>query len=1831
MRTSPCSSTDKPSVSPSPKGLARGNAHSASGFALVLVITTIALLLILIVTFLGYSAKELHNSKTDSSYVDAHQWVQASSDQILRDLLSEIAAGSVNKGGLYPATPFSAVPDRSSASDPNSGFPATPANLLKQSRAGRDFYNPNAVINGQTVFPQSAKYPVSQRSSTISTEAGGAETAIRRERWNTALLLPKKNTSSVSDYTAADSGETRLAGNPKAKWSWQPPDWIYLLADGQSTNQWKPEFNHKGGTPVFARYAYQMYDIGGLLDANVAGYDPDSTIVGGSTASRKGSIGFADLTQIGFKDSELNALLQYRNGSALAGKNGAPHRHRYANFLLNSQANLHFLRVTGKSAVTTLSDRGFQSRANLISFVQQLTTDINEKARLVGTLQYLTHFSRGLEQPSFTPGFYDPSAPGSTPENPVFTGPRIVSPAGKVDDRLYSIDTVNVAFLGATNLRRIFCLPYEMALGNNRGGNDAWGTVEERVASNSDKRTLQEMINPSLLDVRVTATFQRQDGTPAQTQEPLVKKRFPLERLAWITRRGPSALLPNGDPQFNAAGTVKAVYECFGLSWQKAQTGSFYWRYSHGKLGGIFKLEDLQSLDQASGGPREPDFFELLKAGIAVGSIGKSAVTTHQSGVPWDVSTYQQARDRKTEFQIIEIGANLIDQYDEDSFPTIIRLPNPDPQLTTAEARDEPPLFTAKGVEDLPYFYRFHWRAIEDGKDRPNIQLPPPGGMREITDTLKDFEGSAFNCGTTVLMGFPEIWNPHSANSTKPLDSSKTPKRFRIVAASEAPYDLIEGGKSDPTNLGLSNLPKLGATVPSLSSLWLSLVNNINNDFTLRPVGFFGYANANGNCLTLLDNVHLGTNSTDASHPMTYHSTSQTWEWPIDNHQTTSLINSNKRFALYWNDAPSFDDSLTPLQPGKQIKNYFLAAAPMWKIPALTSSGSLLLQAEPYPSWPSTSTTYKNKLIKAKLLSELPLVGDADMLYQLGSDSYIWDGGTYSLYPYPICPDISKVALSHGYTVRGTPLFYTSGKPVPNPFPPYQTYLRALTDKPGAQRVIFESNPTLKKIPGTTPTSAGNAYSNRTVDLRGTEMVFQVTDHSLFREPTTLCQPELPKGSALGAGADNFYSAAPYNGAVTDHQGTRWIGMSLGEVPSQFLLATKLFSRAKHVDWVDASNQLLGLKWTASSDSPSVDLLADKHGTEYPNPPPPSSASFRWLRTFQVPVTTVSIGSTNFTVRLQFEDANGFWVTYDERFIYIPSGDGTKSAASAVLGRTELEPVNLSSPQDSQGNVAWKNNNRPLSWGLPVVASFDPRTPRFGQPTRLSNKSPSSVRGTDAKTLQLLNPTATNSNGLAPDGNNVTDRLGNTLIDLPVKGTKPQVMNYHWLVPAYWNQSMFAGTTNGPKFPESYLYASGKKPADSTGQTLWWATAKEGGSLLLQKPSANAFDYGWLPRLLNAPSLAGATPVPTTFNSGFKVGISPEPNIPNFAQSGSGSNYADSLRTGSFSENVAPSPSTPTDPSASYRQAYADPDDVVRRAWGALASIGGYSSAMDGLALAQNSTFSPLSNRPVMLDRPFRSVAEMGYAFRGEPWKHLSFSLPETGDAALLDLFCLSEPPPLSGTAQKTPAPPVVAGKTNLNTRQEAVLRALLSGALKDEFKSSEVLGSAKEAAKAASALIDRTTGTKPWLGPLANLSELAGKLVGRDMTGITSADPVYTSTVYRTSTEPMRNPDIQTGKKQATWHFSGYSADLGSVFENSRDNKNQRLRESTIRALIDGGQTRVWNVMLDLVVQTGHLNKSASSLANFQKTAEAHVWVYLAIDRFTGEVLERQLEWVYD
>lgn len=261
---------------------------------------------------------------------------------------------------------------------------------------------------------------------------------------------------------------------------------------------------------------------------------------------------------------------------------------------------------------------------------------------------------------------------------------------------------------------------------------------------------------------------------------------------------------------------------------------------------------------------------------------------------------------------------------------------------------------------------------------------------------------------------------------------------------------------------------------------------------------------------------------------------------------------------------------------------------------------------------------------------------------------------------------------------------------------------------------------------------------------------------------------------------------------------------------------------------------------------------------------------------------------------------------------------------------------------------------------------------------------------------------------------------------------------------------------------------------------------------------------------------------------------------------------------------------------------YTDPDGVLRRA------MGGYNtSGTVGLPLVYRNEDS----RPVILNRPFRSVAELGYAFRGMPWKQLDFWTPESGDAALLDVFCISEHQDQNGNPLAEDQDPIVGGRFSLNTKRPEVVQALLQGVAKADG----VFLSEADARSIANALVAWTSGTASPQGPLKNRAELVGR--------------------YDDS---------------ASTKFSGFSSEIERLLP-AADAPIQMRRQSVMRALADTGTTRTWAFLIDIIVQKGKYPANSTGLDKFMVEGEQRYWVHLALDRITGKVLFEKIEMVHE
>ena len=670
-------------------------ACARQGVALVLVLAFVVLLSGLVLAFFSRAISDRQISNGSANQTKADLFAQGAVATVVGDLKQEMLAGSTPFAFASPTpsgvtlytlnTASAAVPYRV-------GTTTTLPNLVKRSAynytssAPYPFYANTASASPAPSPYNTSSYPASARAIGVpSTTPSANGRSVSTARWNAHYLLPKKTLTSDTDATPITD--------------FTPPDWVLVNRLGTNPTSWSSTLadpSPSNNSFVVGRYAYAVYNEGGLLDMNVAGYPSNTTP---AQLAYKPAVAFADLTQIGLSQLQVDQIIGWRNYASTSQTGTIPNpsptpfslaqANLYNTFVLGNWGAVGFLTTANQALSSNQSDRMFSGRQSLIRFLVQglggtLTdpTSVTTRANLQNALQYMGTFSRDLEQPSFVPNPARPKVQGGYPYDTTQTNPPYISSS-------------NMATFGT--------------------GNDAAG-VDRATDPSTD-------INPPLLSVRVTAPFTRRDGTTSVVGEPLLKKRFALSRLSEIDLTK-TATQDQSNP----------IYRDFGLF---RTSTSLPWRYNHGSSTGILRLSAISG--------RDPDFFELLKAAINVGSLGKTALqhepepsSTPSYAVIGSIGYTQSVRDIKTALQILQIGADIIDQSDTDGYPTRIVLDG-----------DSDPADEVRGMEDLPYLYEV--------RERPCFPTQAAG---------------------RYLMQ-PIIWNPHDSAGIHPTNA---PSQFRIRA-----------------------------------------------------------------------------------------------------------------------------------------------------------------------------------------------------------------------------------------------------------------------------------------------------------------------------------------------------------------------------------------------------------------------------------------------------------------------------------------------------------------------------------------------------------------------------------------------------------------------------------------------------------------------------------------------------------------------------------------------------------------------------------------------------------------------------------------------------------------------------------------------------------------------------------------------------------------------------------------------------------------------------------------------------------------------------------------
>lgn len=461
-------------------------------------------------------------------------------------------------------------------------------------------------------------------------------------------------------------------------------------------------------------------------------------------------------------------------------------------------------------------------------------------------------------------------------------------------------------------------------------------------------------------------------------------------------------------------------------------------------------------------------------------------------------------------------------------------------------------------------------------------------------------------------------------------------------------------------------------------------------------------------------------------------------------------------------------------------------------------------------------------------------------------------------------------------------------------------------------------------------------------------------------------------------------------------------------------------------------------------------------------------------------------------------------------------------------------------------NPIWPRDTRLPATGIPIAETniIDAAAPYFGTMTK-----PCGVKYWNA--AQLENVPLTNNSPAGANPAPVT-----LVMEVEVGGkwipyqsfesinNTPGVLEYPGRDPNHWGAG---GSANKLSF-EQYFNSAWERPLPADADPYPGAT--------FSGNAESRLFYGWN-GFCNRSGLIKIDPRTRRFFAAASAAASPGVSIRETSNALDTSKGTDNRRA---NWDIMPISGTAT-PIADYSvntasasARYADPDGTIRPADFAYLGNG-------DMATIPGNTVA----RPVVLNRPFRSVAELGLVFRDMPWKSLNFFSTESTDLNLFDVFAVEDAS-------------VSQGKVNPNTADVATLAAVFKNAARNPGDAS--------------------------VGTLGDAEALA------------AAQAVY----------QYINPTTNTYFKNLR-HVSEHLPTLTTV----QAEKNKIHREAFQRAVSGSFDTRTWNLLIDVIGQSGRLVRQAGGLEDFTVMAESRFWIFVAIDRYTGKVVAQRREAVYE
>ena len=257
---------------------------ASRGAALMIVLALVVLLTGLALAYFTRATTDRQLAQASYNDTSADLLARTGLDTVVGSLKQEILnAGAVNRTNIQPQ---------------RSGGDASIPNLIRRS-----------VRNDGIPVPGVPSLASAISSGPVDL-ANPRRGEITLPRWNKHYLIPRHDTGTTIDSPPISP----LLGDPAG---FIPPDWVLVTAQGPNTAP--------PPGAVIGRYAFAVYDEGGLLDMNLAGYPnwPDKAGCAAPSATpwlvnvgRKGTVAFADLTALGAyapPQPQVDQIVGWRN------------------------------------------------------------------------------------------------------------------------------------------------------------------------------------------------------------------------------------------------------------------------------------------------------------------------------------------------------------------------------------------------------------------------------------------------------------------------------------------------------------------------------------------------------------------------------------------------------------------------------------------------------------------------------------------------------------------------------------------------------------------------------------------------------------------------------------------------------------------------------------------------------------------------------------------------------------------------------------------------------------------------------------------------------------------------------------------------------------------------------------------------------------------------------------------------------------------------------------------------------------------------------------------------------------------------------------------------------------------------------------------------------------------------------------------------------------------------------------------------------------------------------------------------------------------------------